>query len=110
MTFKLNPNPARAERTEEQKAEARKWIAKANATRRPSRPDLRSAPLRQVVETGVVVNVSTKLGEYEMNVLKWKLECGHLVSPPQDIYGERFPEKMRCGECRNAANSQASEW
>lgn len=56
-------------------------------------------PLRKVVETGVMVDVSVKPDEYKMEVPHWKLECGHLVNPPSDIYGERYPARMRCRKC-----------
>lgn len=55
-------------------------------------------PLRKVVGHNESEDVSQTPG-LPMVVPRWKLECGHLVSPPQDIYGERFPERMRCRAC-----------
>jgi hypothetical protein len=80
----------------------------AEMTKR-QRPDLRKAPLRAVIERNVLVDVSPKPAEYAMNIPKWKLECGHFVSPPQDIYGERFPSRMRCGECLSESRCTAAE-
>lgn len=28
-----------------------------------------------------------------------KLECGHLLSPPEDRSGRRYPARMRCRFC-----------
>ena len=89
-------------RTEKEKADCKQWLDEIAEMRKPKRASLRSAPLRTVTERGFMVNVSSKPEEYEMNIPQWRLECGHLVSPPSDIYGERFPSRMRCGECQGA--------
>lgn len=65
------------------------------------RPSLRSAPLRKVVDRAESEDVSRD--DDPMPVPRWKLECGHLVSPPVDIHGERFPARMRCGQCQAEA-------
>lgn len=53
----------------------------------------RRYPLRKVVDEG-----ATK--EVEGYTLRcWELECGHKVSPPEDLIGPRYPERMRCRQC-----------
>ena len=36
---------------------------------------------------------------YKENHWMNELECGHLVMPPSDIYGETYPIRQRCRFC-----------
>ena len=62
--------------------------------------------LKRVTAKNVMVDVSPRPTEYEMEVPYWQLECGHFVTPPSDIFGERFPKRMHCRECEASANSE----
>lgn len=83
----LKPNPERDARMEAGEAK---------------RIGLRNAPLRAVVSTEEFTNLGLDDDGMMVRAPRWKLECGHLVSPPVDMYGERFPDRMRCGPCRQS--------
>lgn len=51
--------------------------------------DKRKYPLRKVVKRDVSIQ-----GAYYN-----ELECGHLIKPAKDFYGEIFSVSQRCKEC-----------
>lgn len=64
---------------------------------------LKSAPLRKVIDRDVWVEIGENEDGVKVRAPRWKLECSHLVRPPTDLYGDRFPNRMRCGECQKDA-------
>lgn len=81
-------------------------IPESPTPKRPKRTGPLPPPLRKVTEVGVMVDISSKPDQYKMEVPKWKLECGHLVSPPSDMYGDRYPARMRCRQCATESTEQ----
>lgn len=56
----------------------------------------RAYPLRKVVAE----NIPGEINGEKFNRLN-RLECGHLVFRPSDIYGETSPNSQRCRQCYN---------
>ena len=57
----------------------------------------RRYPLRKVVDEAADKEI--KIGDSTYHVTSVELECGHLVRPPEDIIGRRYPQRMRCRKC-----------
>jgi len=55
------------------------------------------APLRKIVDRPMV-SIGND-GETEYFMRKELLECGHIVSPKQDIYGPTNAARRRCPQC-----------
>lgn len=58
--------------------------------------------MRRVVEDHVVRPVRIFGGmvwEFEVDLL----ECGHVLSAANDLYGPRFPSRRRCTECAGSS-------
>lgn len=53
-------------------------------------------PLRRVVN-----HDATRMFE-GIRIPAVELECGHLLAPPEDRSGRRYPERMRCRMCSAA--------
>lgn len=54
-------------------------------------------PLRRVLERRLVrVGFTDGTG---FPIPQDVLECGHMLSPAQDAFGERCPERRRCFKC-----------
>lgn len=51
-------------------------------------------PLRKVVG-----GKDIPIGIRDLTIFKFELECGHLASQPHDIYGNYYPNKIRCAQC-----------
>ncbi len=66
------------------------------ATSRRAR-ETRRYPLRRVVDDFAKKEIVAGGSTYWVDAVK--LECGHLVRPPRDIIGRRYPERMRCRAC-----------
>lgn len=80
--------------------------------------DKRKYPLRKVVERDIVVKRDELMdGQYieadfkagGFNIFANRLECGHLVRPAQDFYGEIFSVKQRCRYCHAESLSQKTQ-
>lgn len=56
--------------------------------------DKRKYPLRTIVERDIISRWSGSIP-----VFVNKLECGHLVRPTKDLYGEIHSDKQRCRAC-----------
>lgn len=76
-----------------------KGVARSNA-------DKRKYPLRRVIERDI--EGEYKGTQYDGANGKWlnKLECGHLVPPAKDFYGEIFSVKQRCRLCHDELNTK----
>lgn len=51
-------------------------------------------PLRKVVERGIIIEWMGHTPIYGN-----KLECGHIIRPARDFYGEIFSQRQRCRLC-----------
>lgn len=79
--------------------------------------DKRKYPLRKVVERDIVVKRDEETNLYVeadfngggFNIFANRLECGHLVRPAQDFYGEIFSVKQRCRYCHAESLSQKTQ-
>lgn len=71
----------------------------------------RKYPLRKIIERDVLISggIKNSNGFIEPRVFGNKLECGHIVRPSTDFYGEVHADhKQRCRQCYeiNLINSQ----
>lgn len=78
--------------------------------------DKRNYPLRKIIERDISVIMNDKTGLYEEGIKQPplifanRLECGHLVRPAKDFYGEIHAEfKQRCRYCHNTQTKQENE-
>lgn len=67
--------------------------------------DKRKYPLRMVIERGIRVE---EYNGVKAVVYLNKLECGHLVRPAKDFYGEIFSIKQRCRFCQDELKLKAT--
>ncbi len=63
-----------------------------------------SYPLRKVVDHNAKEQVGIPeggAGPFRSSFTRdaVELECGHFLSPPTDLTGRRFPDRMRCWKC-----------
>lgn len=70
--------------------------------------DKRKYPLRKIIKRDVLISGGIKNvnGFIEPKIFGNKLECGHVVRPAKDFYGEIHADhKQRCGQCYTLLNS-----
>jgi hypothetical protein len=65
-----------------------------------------NAPLRKIVDRPMV-SIGDD-GENEYFVRKELLECGHIVSQKQDIYGPTNATRRRCVQCEKDQHNDKS--
>lgn len=82
---------------------------------RTPQSDKRKYPLRKVVDRSIPVILNEKTYTYDEIeyqpgcVFANRLECGHLVRPAQDFYGEITSVKQRCRYCHKESLSQKTQ-
>jgi hypothetical protein len=62
----------------------------------PPKHDKRQYPLRKVIERDILIEERAYPAP---NIYGNRLECGHVVRPAKDFYGEIFSVKQRCRYC-----------
>lgn len=65
----------------------------------------RRYPLRKVVDE--FAHETIEVGASTLEIERVELECGHKLSPPNDIIGRRYPARMRCRHCYRAEQEAA---
>lgn len=69
-------------------------MSRHNGKSRTPEFDKRKYPLRKVVERDVFIRM-----EGSMSIYGNKLECGHVIRPARDFYGEIHSDSQRCKLC-----------